>query len=151
MDTDRSAVMHEAIEAFYFAYRAFTECPDRILEERGLGRVHHRILYFVGRHPGITVNALLQVLKVSKQALNAPLRQLLALELIAMSAASSDRRFKELTLSAEGRKLEAVLSGTQIAQLSKVFADAGLTAEAGWSQVMRALVQQHGHEQGQVA
>ncbi|MEN9560511.1 MAG: hypothetical protein RLZZ502_1722, partial [Pseudomonadota bacterium] len=30
------------IEAFYFAYRHFTERPDKILAARGLSRVHHR-------------------------------------------------------------------------------------------------------------
>ena len=52
--------MRRHIEAFYFAYRAFTRVADDILESRGLNRVHHRILYFVGRHPGITVGELLE-------------------------------------------------------------------------------------------
>ena len=37
----------EAIELFYFSYRSFTAGPDQILQNQGLGRVHHRILYFV--------------------------------------------------------------------------------------------------------
>jgi len=71
--------MRGAIEQFFFAYRGFTSNPDRILEQRGLGRVHHRVLYFVGRNKGITVSALLGILGVSKQALHAPLRQLVDL------------------------------------------------------------------------
>ena len=55
--------------------------------ERGLGRVHHRILYFVARSPGIAVNALLGVLDVSKQALHAPLRELVDKGLIAATPA----------------------------------------------------------------
>ena len=65
----------ESIEAFYFAYRQFTAGPDKVLGRKGLNRVHHRILYFIGRKPGVGVGELLDTLQVSKQALNAPLRQ----------------------------------------------------------------------------
>ena len=61
--------LQQAIELFYFAYRSFTAVPDQILQDKGLGRVHHRILYFVGRNPGLNINELLTILQVSKQAL----------------------------------------------------------------------------------
>ena len=89
------AQLRQAIEYLYYAYRSFTERPDKILDKRGLGRVHHRILYFVGRNPGTTVNALLSTLQVSKQALNAPLRQLLAMQLISAQTATHDGRVSE--------------------------------------------------------
>jgi DNA-binding MarR family transcriptional regulator len=138
----REAALREAIEQLYFGYRAFTAPPDRILEQRGLGRVHHRILYFVGRNPQISVNALLAVLNVTKQALNAPLRQLVDMQLVAMEAAEHDRRVRQLTLTPEGRKLEAQLTGTQMKQLQAVFEQAGADAEAGWHQVMAGLAGQ---------
>ena len=74
IDLKKEAYLRQCIEAFYFGYREFTAQPDRILEDRGLNRVHHRILYFIGRNPGIGVGALLDILQVSKQALHAPLR-----------------------------------------------------------------------------
>ena len=128
-----------AIEQFYFGYRAFTNPPDRILEQRGLGRVHHRILYFVGRNPHISVNALLSLLDVSKQALNAPLRQLIEMKLVAMGTAEHDKRVRELALTTAGAKLEAQLTGTQMKQLKSVFEEAGASAEAGWHKVMHIL------------
>lgn len=131
-----------AIEQFYFGYRAFTSPPDRILEQRGLGRVHHRILYFVGRNQHISVNALLSMLNVSKQALNAPLRQLIEMRLVAMGTAEHDRRVRELALTGPGAKLEAQLTGTQMKQLKAVFEKTGASAEAGWHQVMRVLGEQ---------
>ncbi len=137
----REEALRLAIEQFYFGYRAFTTPPDRILEQRGLGRVHHRILYFVGRNPHISVNALLGLLNVSKQALNAPLRQLVEMKLIAMEAAEHDRRVRQLTLTASGSKLEALLTGTQMEQLQTVFEEAGAEAEAGWHRVMLSLAQ----------
>ena len=138
----RENALRLAIEQFYFAYRAFTNPPDRILDQRGLGRVHHRILYFVGRNPQISVNELLALLDVSKQALNAPLRQLIEMNLIAMDTAEHDRRVRQLSLTANGSKLEAQLTGTQMKQLQAAFEKAGSDAEAGWHQVMRCLVEE---------
>jgi len=132
----RENALRLAIEQFYFGYRAFTAPPDRILEQRGLGRVHHRILYFVGRNPGLSVNTLLSMLSVSKQALNAPLRQLIEMRLVAMDTAEHDGRVRQLTLTASGAKLEAQLTGTQMKQLQAVFDQAGIKAETGWHQVM---------------
>jgi DNA-binding MarR family transcriptional regulator len=135
----REEELREAIELFYFAYRAFTDGPDHILEERGLGRVHHRILYFVGRNPEITVNALLEILAVSKQALNAPLRQLVEARIVVVRTDEQDRRFKRLSLTREGKKLEAQLTGAQIKLLSAVFTATGGRAQAAWKTVMREI------------
>lgn len=138
----REAELRLAIEQLYFGYRAFTAPPDRVLDQRGLGRVHHRILYFVGRNPQISVNALLNLLSVSKQALNAPLRQLVEMRLIEIAAAGHDRRVRQLSLTPEGQKLEAQLTGTQMKQLQAVFEQTGASAEAGWHQVMQRLAGQ---------
>ena len=140
-DLNRRAELHDAVEAMFFAYRAFTERPDRILEDRGLGRVHHRILYFVGRRSGISVKGLLDLLKVSKQALNAPMRQLVEMRLLAVSANSGDRRIRNLGLTQEGQRLEAELTGAQMRHLEAALGQAGRQAEAGWREVMAALVQ----------
>jgi len=129
----------EAIEALYFAYRAFTDRPDRILERRGLGRVHHRILYFVGRNPRISVRGLLDILAVSKQALNAPLRQLLEMHLVAVSPSDQDRRVKQLQLTEEGARLETELTQTQTRLLQAAFDKAGDGATGGWQRVMAEL------------
>ncbi|WKJ90623.1 MarR family transcriptional regulator [Methylomonas montana] len=138
----REAALCLAIEQFYFGYRAFTVQPDRILAERGLGRVHHRILYFVGRNPRMSVNALLSMLGVSKQALNAPLRQLVEMQLVAIDTAEHDKRVRELSLTSSGAELETQLTGTQMQQLQTVFEQVGSDAEAGWHQVMRSLSSQ---------
>ena len=129
----------QSIELFYFAYRSFTSVPDRILQEKDLGRVHHRILYFVGRNPGININELLQILSVSKQALNAPLRKLTTLGLIEVETASHDRRVKQLTLSKAGAKLETRLTTSQMEHLARAFSSADKNALDGWMQVMQAM------------
>lgn len=137
----REQEMRAAIEALFFAYRAFTAEPDEILAKRGLGRVHHRILYFVAREPELSVTQLLEVLAVSKQALNAPLRQLSEAGLIKAKPGKDDKRIRQLTLTAAGKRLEAQLFRTQSEGLEKAFEASGNEAEAGWHQVMTHLAQ----------
>jgi DNA-binding MarR family transcriptional regulator len=139
VDSNRRPDLREAIEQLYFAYRAFTASPDRILARRGLGRVHHRILYFVGGNPEISVKGLLAVLAVSKQAINAPLRQLMEMGLVAASACAADRRVKRLKLTDAGQRLEAELTATQARLLAEAFEGASAKSEAGWREVTRRL------------
>lgn len=139
VDIIRNEELQQAIEQFYFAYRSFTAGPDRILQERGLGRVHHRILYFVGRNPRISVNALLSLLGVSKQALNGPLRALLEQELVNSVQSPEDLRIKQLTLSSDGKKLERRLTRIQIQQLDAVFSRSGRKSMQGWQQIMMEI------------
>ena len=138
----QQAELRQAIEQMYFSYRTFTEAPDRILAQRGLSRVHHRILYFVGHNPQIAVNALLGLLKVSKQALNEPLRQLVEMNLIALNTAEHDRRVRQLSLTPAGVKLESQLTGTQLKLFSQVFEQAGDEAKYDWQKVMALLSEQ---------
>lgn len=139
VDVNRQEALRSAIELLYFAYRGFTDRPDRILERRGLGRVHHRILYFIGRNPDISVRGLLAVLAVSKQALNAPLRQLTEMKLVIALPVPDDRRVKSLRLTTEGSRLEAELTGAQMEHLRMAFERAGAANEKGWRRVMEEL------------
>ncbi len=67
----------ELVELFFFAYRDFVGDADRLLENYGFGRAHHRVLHFVNRRPGLTIAALLDILRITKQSLNRVLKQLL--------------------------------------------------------------------------
>jgi len=48
--------LRQGIEMMFYAYRDFTAEPDVILTRFGFGRAHHRVIYFVGRYPGMTVS-----------------------------------------------------------------------------------------------
>ena len=63
----REEELRRGIELMFFAYRDFTSEADSILAERNMGRAHHRAIYFIGRHPGITVSDLLNILCITKQ------------------------------------------------------------------------------------
>lgn len=135
----RAQELREAMELMYFGYRAFTAGPDRILERRGLNRTHHRVLYFIGREEGQAVGQLLKTLAISKQALNKPLRQLLAMGLVSNEKSAKDGRVRELRLTSSGRKLEAQLTATQREHIFAALSDAGDIAEAHWRNIMRAI------------
>src|ERR1700758_5631122 len=107
VDPDREVSLRRAIEELYFGYRAFTALPDQILAERGLGRTHHRILYFTCRDPGISIGELLSVLQITKQAAHRPIKELQAKGLLTITAADEDRRVRRLSPTRQGIKLEA--------------------------------------------
>lgn len=151
-DLKNHAVQQQAMmEAFFFAYQAFTAKPDEMLARRGLGRVHHRILFFIARHPGLSVKELLALLGVTKQALNIPLRQLLEMDLISSAAADEDRRKRLLGLTGEGVRLEKALRREQSRLLQRCLEEAGGEAVAGWLAVNRTLARTHAGVRGETA
>ncbi len=131
--------LNEVLMLFYFAYRTFTEKPDKMIEKYGIQRVHHRVLFFIARIPGITVNDLLSIIEVSKQALNAPLRQLYEKGLITMVQADYDKRYKQLYLTEKGKLLESELSHVQREQMKTIFSDLGGNHQGAWTDVMKTL------------
>lgn len=133
------AVQQAAMEAFFFGYQAFTAKPDEMLARRGLSRVHHRILFFIAKYPGLSMKELLGYLGVSKQALNTPLRQLMEMHLVQSEAAEDDKRKRLLGFTAEGAKLEQALRREQARLLQRVFSEMGEEAVQGWLAVNHAL------------
>lgn len=139
IDPDRETSLRDAIEALYFGYREFTALPDRILAERGLGRTHHRILYFVCRDPGISTGELLSILRITKQAAHRPVKDLEAQGLLTIATDGQDRRVRRLSPTGAGAELEARLSQAQMQLLNAAFRDSGDVAELHWRQVMSRL------------
>jgi DNA-binding MarR family transcriptional regulator len=112
------APIYELIELFYFAYRDFVGDADRLLEVYGFGRAHHRVLHFVSRHPGLTIAALLDILKITKQSLNRVLKELIAKNFIDARAGATDRRHRQLYATVEGDRLARELAQVQTRRFS---------------------------------
>lgn len=141
VDSHRETELRQAIEELYFGYRAFTALPDQILAERGLGRTHHRILYFVRRDPGISIGELLAVLSVTKQALHRPIRDLEQQDLLFIATDLQDRRVRRLSVTLAGAELEGRLTASQMRLLDDAFDGLDDSAREHWHQVMRRLAQ----------
>lgn len=134
------AALRQAIELLFFAYRDFTGDADAILTRYGFGRAHHRVIYFVGKRPGMTVGELLAILKITKQSLARVLRQLMREGFIVQRSDRGDRRRRRLYLTAEAQALERALTERQSARIAAAWAVAGDGAAGGFRAVLRAMI-----------
>lgn len=136
----REQELREAIELLFFAYRDFTGEPDRVLARYNFGRAHHRVIYFVGRNPGITVSDLLRILAITKQSLSRVLSQLVDEGFVVQRQDSEDRRRRLLTLTEKGRSLESDLTERQMARIARAYREAGPEAVAGFKRVLLGII-----------
>lgn len=116
--TEAEGIDFEIIELLFFAYRDFISDPDAILDTSGFGRAHHRVVHFVNREPGLTVAALLDTLKITKQSLARVLKQLIDSGYIAQVAGPEDRRQRRLFPTDRGRDLALALARPQSCRIA---------------------------------
>lgn len=110
----------DLVELFFFAYRDFVGDADRLLENYGFGRAHHRVLHFVSRRPGLTIASLLDILKITKQSLNRVLKQLLDAGFVEARAGAADRRQRLLFPTPRGGQLARELAALQSTRFRRV-------------------------------
>lgn len=135
----RNNELNQALEAMHFGFRAMVYKPDNQLEALGYSRVHHRLLYFIGRNEDCSMSELLDILGVSKQYLNRPVKKLILDGYLIQQADKQDKRIKRLSLSNTGRHLEGQLSGQQRQRFAAIFEQVGPEAEQHWREVMQLL------------
>src|SRR5699024_10467858 len=133
----REEQLNETLMLFYFAYRTFTKEPDRILEQHGIHRLHHRILFFVARKPEISVHELLATLEVTKQALHAPMRQLIEMGYITNEPNKHNRHVREICITEKGENHEKQISNVQRSKMNEIFETLGTESEESWKKVIK--------------
>ena len=136
----REEELRQGIELLFYAYRDFTAEPDAMLAKYGFGRAHHRVIYFVGRHPQMSVTDLLGILRITKQSLSRVLSQLVRQGLIVQRAGQRDRRQRLLELTPKGVELERQLSENQRQRIAKAYREAGAQAVEGFRKVMLGII-----------
>jgi len=129
------------MELLFFGYRDFTAGPDAILAELDMGRAHHRVLYFVGRHPGITVSELLAILRITKQSLGRVLKPLIEGGYVVCAPGRNDRRQRLLTLTPKGEALERRLFERQRDTLARAYRESGAQAVEGFRRVLLGMME----------
>lgn len=137
----RDEDLRQGIELLFFAYRDFTAEADTILAKQSFGRAHHRVIYFVGQYPGMSVSDLLDILSITKQSLSRVLRQLVDEGYIDQKPGTIDRRQRLLTLTAKGKELERLLTSEQRARIAAAYKDAGADAVEGFRKVMLGIME----------
>lgn len=120
--TDFSTMPLDVMGLFFFAYRDFVGDADALLDRRGFGRAHHRVLYFVNLRPGMPVADLLDILKITKQSLARVLRQLIDNGYVEQKTGDADRRQRLLYATTKGRDFFETLSATQTSRIDAAIA-----------------------------
>ena len=142
----RDAELRQAMELLFFAYRDFTGEADALLADFGFGRAHHRVIYFVGCHPGITVSELLRILKITKQSLSRVLGHLIEEGFVHQRTDNADRRRRRLFLTPKGAELERRLTERQSQRIADAYREAGAGAVEGFRAVLRGIINEENRE-----
>lgn len=137
---DDEAAVLDLVELFFFAYRDFVGDADRLLENLGFGRAHHRVLHFVQRRPGLSIAALLEILKITKQSLNRVLKQLLDAGLVEARAGALDRRQRLLFLTPQGAQLARELTTLQSQRFRRVLGEMPPSAQGSAAEFLFAMI-----------
>ena len=132
--------LRRAMESLFFAYRDFTGIADDLLADFGFGRAHHRVIYFVGAHPGLSVSELLDILKITKQSLSRVLSLLINEGFVLQRTDDADRRRRRLYLTARGADLEHRLTKCQSQWIAAAYREAGAEAVEGFGAVLRGII-----------
>jgi DNA-binding MarR family transcriptional regulator len=136
----REAEIRRGVELLYFGYSHLYRGINEGLERQGLGRAHHRSLYFIARQPDLTVSELLKLLGITKQSLGRVLNELATRGLVESRTGPNDRRQRLLRLTEAGVALEAQLFEMLREKLASAYARAGQGAVTGFWAVLEGLV-----------
>jgi DNA-binding MarR family transcriptional regulator len=136
----REDEVRRGVELLYFGYTRLTRSIDEGLAKQGLGRAHHRALYFIARQPDLTVSELLRLLSVTKQSLGRVLNDLSARNLIETKTGLIDKRQKLLRLTPEGSAFEAQLFEALRNGVAVAYAAAGQESVTGFWRVLEGLI-----------
>ena len=136
----REAEIRRGAELLYFGYSNLYRGTDETLARQGLGRAHHRALYFIARQPDLTISALLRTLGITKQSLGRVLGELAERNMIETRTGREDRRQRLLRLTPIGAKLERELFEAMRERLSAAYAQAGQESVTGFWRVLEAIL-----------
>ncbi len=137
---DGEAWTGDALSLILFVHLAIAGDADKGLGSTGLNRTHHRILFLVAHNPGVTVGELVSLLRITAQAIGAPLRTLIDGHLIEQQSSERDRRRRHLIITDEGRKFLDELSRGQFARIAEARRKAGDESFDGFLRMMRFMM-----------
>jgi DNA-binding MarR family transcriptional regulator len=136
----REPEIRRGIELLYFGYTNFTATADATLDRQGLGRAHHRALYFIARRPEMPVGDLLKLLRITKQSLGRVLGDLSKRGYVETLPGLHDRRQRLLRLTASGLDLETELFAAIRTKMAEAYAEAGQGSVTGFWRVLEGLI-----------
>lgn len=136
----REETIRGGMDLLFFANTRHLKHADETLASMGLGRAHHRVMYFVARRPDINVAALLAILDVTKQSFGRVAKQLFEKGLMEQRPGERDRRQRLLRLTSSGAELEKTIFDDLHDNVARAYRAAGGDAVAGLWVVMQHLM-----------
>lgn len=133
-------LIHKGLVLHFMVQLTIGEDADDRLAASGMGRVHHRIVYFAHFTPGITVSELLAVLNVKHQNIQPALRQLVTDGYILTRASTQDGRVKRLYCSRKGDKLLESVSAGQRERIERAYDSVTPRDRESYFKVMSAML-----------
>ena len=127
------------MELIFFSYRELTTETDKVLDNIKFGKIHHKIIYFVGRQKNIKIKELLKILQISKQSFSRVLNQLVKHEYLMVSR-GYDKRSKNLSLTTKGSTLENNLSLLQINKIRNILRNADENDINSFKKILYAMI-----------
>ncbi len=115
--------LRRTLELVFYVHMEMADRANRVLAKYQLGRPHHRVLYFVVQRPGITVNDLLSILRITNQALSRTINQLSRMDLIEQRPGQQDRRHRCNYPTQKGISLYRQLTKLQYQHIDESLAD----------------------------
>ncbi|GAB6854701.1 MarR family winged helix-turn-helix transcriptional regulator [Asaia astilbis] len=126
-------------EAMLLAWRELGATCDLLQRENQLGSAHHRVLFLVSTHQGLTMSALLRRLNITKQSLNRVLQELLTRGLLEQRSDERDKRVKRLHLTPQGSAIEEEIFIALRDRMTLAYRAAGGQAVEGFRRVLATL------------
>lgn len=137
---ERKQLVHTGLVLHFMLQLSLGDDADSRLATKGLGRVHHRILYFAHFTPGISVSELLAVLGVKHQNIQVPMRHLIAEGYILSRASQHDGRVKQLYCSRKGDRLLEFVSAGQRERIQRAYDSVTAQDVQSYFKVMNAML-----------
>ena len=111
----RDDQIKDLIELIFYAYKETYSDPLKILKKYSFGTAHHRAIFLIERHQGISVSNLLTRLKITKQSINRILKDFTKNKIIIQKKGELDGRQRLIYLNESGKKLlEEIFSSQKI-------------------------------------
>ncbi len=136
----REEAIRGGMDLLFFANTRHLKHADDTLAGEGLGRAHHRVMYFVARRPGIHVAAILLILGITKQSFGRISKDLIAKGLMEQQQGDRDRRQRLLRLTPAGAALERAIYDVLHDNVSRAYKASGGEAVAGLWTVLQHLM-----------
>ena len=132
--------LKEFIEKIFLGYReTFSDAKD-ILDKYSIGLAHHKVIHLISLYEGITISALLNKLKITKQSLNRVLNDLIKLNAIKFEKDKKDTRLKHIYLTEKGIKLFEEIFSIQKKRIYKALLNSSSKEVLYFNNVLKKII-----------